>query len=42
MYGLPCCVMAAASPPVKLVTSARRVSAMLTMIEPENTGPITT
>ena len=31
--------MAAASPPVKLGTSARRDSAMLTMIEPENTGP---
>src|SRR4030095_6529011 len=34
--------MAAASPPVKLVISAFLVSAMLTMIEPENTGPITT
>ena len=37
--GLPCWVMAAASPPVQLGTSARRLSAMLTMMEPENTGP---
>jgi hypothetical protein len=42
MYGLPCCVMLAASPPVKFGISAFFVSAMLTMIEPENTGPITT
>ena len=35
-------VMAAASPPVKLGISARRVDAMLTMIETENTGPMTT
>ncbi len=35
-------VMLVASPPVKFGTSARRVSAMLTMIEPENTGPMTT
>jgi hypothetical protein len=41
MYGLPCLVIAAASPPVKLGTSAFRVSAMLTRIEPENTGPKT-
>src|SRR5437660_5613835 len=41
-YGLPCCVMFAASPPVKFGISARFVSAMLTMNEPENTGPITT
>jgi hypothetical protein len=34
-------VIAAASPPVKLGISARRVSVMLTMIEPENTGPNT-
>ena len=34
-------VIAAASPPVKLGSSARRVSAMLTRIEPENTGPKT-
>ena len=31
--------MCAASPPVKFGTSARRVSSMLTTIEPENTGP---
>ena len=31
--------MLAASPPVKLGTSALRDSAMLTMMEPENTGP---
>ena len=42
MNGLPCVVMFAASPPVKFGISARRVSAMLTMIEPEKTGPITT
>ena len=42
MYGLPCCVIAAASPPVKFGTSARFVSAMLTRIEPEKTGPSTT
>ena len=42
MYGLPCWVMADASPPVKFGISARFVSAMLTRIEPENTGPITT
>ncbi len=34
--------MFAASPPVKFGISARLVSAMLTMIEPEKTGPITT
>ena len=34
--------MFAASPPVKFGISARCVSAMLTMNEPENTGPITT
>ena len=34
--------MALASPPVKFGISARFVSAMLTRIEPENTGPITT
>ncbi len=33
--------MFVASPPVKFGTSARRVSAMLTMMEPEKTGPIT-
>src|SRR5207248_2173669 len=41
-YGLPCSVMFAASPPVKFGISARLVSTMLTMNEPENTGPITT
>ncbi|OIQ66965.1 hypothetical protein GALL_514620 [mine drainage metagenome] len=39
MYGLPCWVMLLASPPVKLGTSALRLSAMLTMMEPEYTGP---
>ena len=39
MYGLPCMVILAASPPVKLGISALRLSAMLTMMEPENTGP---
>ena len=39
--GLPCCVIAAASPPMMFGTSARRVSVMLTRIEPENTGPMT-
>src|SRR5215831_8070607 len=34
--------MFAASPPVKFGISAFLVSAMLTMIEPENTGPMTT
>src|SRR6476660_1380885 len=34
--------MLAASPPVKFGISARLVSAMLTMNDPENTGPITT
>src|SRR5712691_4232048 len=34
--------MFAASPPVKFGISARLVSTMLTMNEPENTGPITT
>src|SRR5438067_3761485 len=42
MYGFPCCVIAAASPPVKFGMPARFVSAMLTTIEPEKTGPITT
>src|SRR4051812_39267225 len=41
MYGLPCCVIVAASPPVKLGTSARLVSAMLTSTEPEKVGPST-
>ena len=37
--GLPCWVMAVASPPVKLGVSPRLLSAMETMMEPENTGP---
>ena len=41
-YGLPCCVMDAASPPMTFVISARFVSFIDTTIEPENTGPITT
>jgi hypothetical protein len=41
-YGLPCCVRFAASPATTLVISARRVSAIDTMIEPEYTGPMTT
>ena len=41
-YGLPCCVSDAASPATTLVISALRVSPIETMIDPENTGPITT
>ncbi len=41
MYGLPCCVTLAPAAAVKLGISPRRVSAWLTMIEPENTGPKT-
>ena len=39
--GLPCCVIAAASPPVKFGIPALRVTAMLTRMDPENTGPMT-
>lgn len=42
MQGVPCRAMVATSPPVKWGISARRVAAMLTRMEPENTGPITT
>ena len=40
-YGLPCCVIDAAAAPVKFGISARRVSAALTTIAPENVGPMT-